>query len=116
MRKELLDAYKPNLAKPDDIDLSVSLRSGQREYIAKAQWMLEAIENNQNKNVLAQLRRTLKRYAAAGKVTDAMSTRNVIFYLSQALHQDMFAFFQATGTSVLPVKLDYYELEKPEKK
>jgi len=116
MRKEYLDAYKPDLTKLDDIDLSVSQRGGQREYIAKAQWVLEVLEKNQNKNILASLRRTLKRYAAAGKVPDAMSTRNVLFYLSQALHQDMFAFFQAVGTNVLPVKLDYYELDKPEKK
>jgi len=115
-RKELMDAYKPNPAKPDGIDLAMSAAGGSREYLAKAQWVLETVELNQSKETLSQLRRTLKRYAAAGRMTDSMSTRNVIFYLSQALGQDMFGFFQAIGTSVRPVPLDYHELEKPENK
>jgi hypothetical protein len=116
MRKELMDAYKPNPAKPDGIDLSVSAAGESRPYIGKAQWVLETVETNHSKETLAQLRRTLKRYAAAGKMPESISTRNMIFYLSQALGRDLFGFFQAIGTSVIAVPLDYHELEKPEKK
>jgi len=114
-RRVYMDAYKLDTTSPNPIDLSVSRRGRGHDYIGKAQWVLETLEKRHGKNLLARLRKTLKRYAAAGRISDAMSTRNVIFYLSQTLHVNMFDYFHAIGTTVLPMKLDYYELEKARK-
>lgn len=121
--KEYVEAWKdPSKAATDGLDLSVSRLGGQRNYLAKSMWALEQIEmkdvdkkTHEPRNVLAKLRKTLKRYAVAGRMPADLSTRDVLFFLSQSLHEDMFAWFQAVGTTVLPVKLDYYELEKDPK-
>lgn len=115
IRRGYMTAFTPGGADDDALDLSVSRHGHRWDYIGKAQWTLESLERR-HRNLLPKLRRTLKEYAATGRVGDAMSTRSVIFYLSQATHTDMFHYFQSIGTSVLPMKLDYYELEKAGKK
>ncbi len=121
--KEYTDAWQdPSKALTDGLDLSVSRMAFRRDWNAKAVWALEQLElprdrkTREPRNILGGLRKALKRYAAAGRVGDSLSTRDVLFYLSQAFHEDMFAYFQSLGTTVLPMKLDYYELDKDEKK
>jgi len=113
VRRRYLNAWSPPApGTPDGIDLSVSRAGTRWDYIGKAQWTLETLEKTHGKNLLSRLRRTLKTYAVAGRLENDMSTRNVVFYLSHALHTDMFAWFGSIGTPLLPMKLDYDELEK----
>jgi hypothetical protein len=111
-RKELMDAFDQTKDATTPIDLSIGIFSAQKDYAAKAQWVLETLEKKYGKNLLERFRKTLSRYHAAGKLPMAMSTRDVVFYLSQTVREDLFPYFKSIGTTVMPMKIDYNELEK----
>ncbi len=100
--------------KLDKIDLSAPPPADLNAYRGKAIHVLETLEKQTGKNVLARFRKAIRIAHGAGEIEDKLDTDQAVRLLSLSLNQDLYPFFTSVGTRVVPKPLDFDRFRKLE--
>ena len=115
-----LRTYRTQFLKADpkmnQMDLVVSPTSAAHNaYRGKAIHILESIERQTGKNVLARLRKAIRVCHAAGVFEHKIDTDETVRLLSLGLGADQYGAFRRMGVTVVPKPLDFERFRKLEK-
>ena len=92
----------------DRIDLAVSPASAATDaYRGKAIYVLETLEHDTGRNVVARLRKAVRVAHADGWFEDSLDSDQTIQLLSLGLGRDAYPFFRSLGVAVKPLPLDF---------